>query len=77
MLTVTHQVQTTPFLKVGKGWGGGGEEGVEVWGRGQVVLKGGWGLGLLLFDFIKVHHSYTFIFTISLPFAKLCHAFEL
>ena len=76
MLTVTHQVQTTPFLKVGKGWGGG-EEGVEVWCRGQVFLKGGWGLGLLLFDFIKVHHSYTFIFTISLPFAKLCHAFEL
>ena len=76
MLTVTHQVQTTPFLKVGKGWGGGGE-GVEVWCRGQVFLKGGWGLGLLLFDFIKVHHSYTFIFTISLPFAKLCHAFEL
>ena len=75
MLTVTHQVQTTPFLKVGKGWGG--DEGVEVWCRGQVFLKGGWGLGLLLFDFIKVHHSYTFIFTISLPFAKLCHAFEL
>ena len=27
MLTVTHQVQTTPFLKVGKGWGGGGGKG--------------------------------------------------
>ena len=38
MLTVTHQVQTTPFLKVGKGWGGGGGEGGRGGGGGGGVV---------------------------------------
>ena len=57
---------------------GGGEyeklkNGVEVWCRGQVLLKGaGW--TLFLFNFFQ---GLSFLhLEITLPFAKLCYAFE-